>query len=66
MDMQNLLHNSNNRDTLDVATVSVEQAKRFADHYLALAQYWRQVAKLPPVNTGASERRLRPSETGHR
>ena len=44
-------------DTLDTVSVSLETAKRFADHYLALAQYWRQVARLPPVMTPGSERK---------
>ncbi len=64
MDMQNLLHSTENYVTMETATVSVEQAKVFADHYLALAKYWRKVAKMPPVVTVAGERKR--AEAGHR
>lgn len=41
----------------EAVTVSLDTAKRLADHYLALAQYWRKVAKLPPVLTATGLRR---------
>jgi len=45
-------------DKIEQVTVTLEGAKRLADHYLALAQYWRQVAKLPPILTAASQRKM--------
>lgn len=47
-------------DTLnpEMALVDIETARRFADHYLALAQYWRKVARMPPVPTEASQRKM--------
>ena len=35
-----------------------DDAKQLADLYLALAQRWRAKAGLPPILTGAYERRL--------
>lgn len=35
-----------------------EDAKRLADLYLGLAQHWRAIAKMPPIYTGACQRKL--------
>lgn len=57
---ENLLKKAENRAIIieqDAVTVSLDTAKRLADHYLALAQYWRKVAKLPPVMTATALRK---------
>lgn len=59
-----VLISNENCDMMETVTVSMETAKRLADHHLALAQYWRQVARLPPVLTAAGQRKI--AERQHR
>ncbi len=58
MDMQNLLHSSENCDKIIVIqTADRRLAKQLADHHLSLAQAYRQMAGMEPIQTGAQVRK---------
>lgn len=58
----NLLQRNELCGNMESVTVSLEIAKRLADHHLALAQYWRKVARLPPVLTATGQRKIAEQE----
>jgi hypothetical protein len=53
-----LLQSANNHVNINVISIADKQlAKRLADHYLALAQVYRQMAGEKPIPTGMQQRK---------
>jgi hypothetical protein len=57
--IDNLLTIEENIDTIVVITTpDILVAQRLADHHLALAQVYRQMAGMAPILTGSKARRM--------